>query len=98
MANAQEVEKVEQLLAMLKMAGTGPGLKDTVARALAEPGLFVYGEIVELPSIQQVGSQCMQVLGRSSVCVHCSLENRKLRMRAVSQTFSLNPLSMRCAG
>ena len=54
MASAHEVEKVEQLLAMLKMAGTGPGLKETVSRALAEPGLYVYGETVQLPSIQKV--------------------------------------------
>lgn len=51
---APELEKVEQQLAILKMAGKGPGLQDAVARALAEPGLFVYGELVQLPSIQQV--------------------------------------------
>ena len=42
-----EVEKVEQHLAILKMAGVGPGLGDAVSRALAEPNLFVYGEIVD---------------------------------------------------
>jgi hypothetical protein len=54
MATQQEVEKVEQQLAILKLVDTGPGLKDAALRALAEPGLFAYSELVEMPSIQKV--------------------------------------------
>lgn len=52
-----EKEKIEQVLALLKIAGTGPGLQDAVLRALAEPSLFVYGEVVALPNIQKVPHQ-----------------------------------------
>lgn len=54
MAGHAEQEKVEQALAILNIAGSGPSLENAVLRALAEPGLFVYGELVELPSMQQV--------------------------------------------
>jgi hypothetical protein len=59
MATQHELEKVEQQLAILKLTGTGPGLQDAVYRALSEPGLFVYGELVELASIRQVRA-CME--------------------------------------
>jgi hypothetical protein len=57
MAAQVEQERIEQVIAMLKIAGTGPGLQDAVLRALAEQSLFVYGEVVDLPNIQQVLNQ-----------------------------------------
>lgn len=45
--------KIEQFTVLLKMC-KGPGVEDAVQNALAAAGLFVYGELVCLPTMQQV--------------------------------------------
>lgn len=50
---ADDGSKMEQFLVLMRTA-KGSALGDVVSRAIAEPGLFVFGELVSLPSIQQV--------------------------------------------
>ena len=46
--------KIEQFTVLLKMC-KGPGVEDAVQNALGTAGLFAYGELVCLPTMQQVG-------------------------------------------
>jgi hypothetical protein len=50
---AQQNEKIEQYQALMKGC-KGGGLRDMVGKALAEPGLFAFGELVAMPNLQQV--------------------------------------------
>lgn len=76
-----QAEKVEQQLAILKMAGSGPGLQDAISRGLAEPALFVYGELVDVPAVQQV-RHLVRVLQPVLVSVRASAFECKLCIAA----------------
>ena len=65
MASQQELDKIQQQLTLLGLAKSAAGMEDAVKRALAEPGLFVYGELAGLPSMQQVRSFLQ--------CLHCNM-------------------------
>lgn len=45
--------KVEQYLLLAK-AARGLGLADLVSKATAEPGLFTFGELLDLPGVKEV--------------------------------------------
>lgn len=53
MESRAQNDKIEQFSALLKMC-KGPGVEDAVQKTLGSPGLFVYGEIFSLPTMQQV--------------------------------------------
>ena len=46
--------KVEQYL-LLARSAKGLALADLISKAVAEPGLFAFGELLSLPSVQEVG-------------------------------------------
>jgi COP9 signalosome complex subunit 7 len=49
----QQQELIEQFAVLLKMC-KGASVGDAVKKALQAPGLFVFGELVAMPAIQQV--------------------------------------------
>ncbi|GMH32783.1 hypothetical protein BSKO_00617 [Bryopsis sp. KO-2023] len=58
--------KIEQYLSMAKSA-SGSAVSEVIERALVEPGLFAFGELLELPSVRQLEtsdqSQWFELLG-----------------------------------
>lgn len=52
-AGQQQHELIEQFGVLLKMC-KGASTRDPVRKALESPGLFVFGELVSMPSLQQV--------------------------------------------
>lgn len=52
-AGQQQHELTEQFAVLLKMC-KGASTSDPVKKALESPGLFVFGELVSMPTVQQV--------------------------------------------
>ena len=53
--SALQNEKIEALLIMAKDK-TGRALEEIIDRVLSQPEIFVFGEFIELPNVQQVSS------------------------------------------
>ena len=53
---SSQSEKIEGMLIMAKDK-TGRALEDIIDRVLTQPQIFVFGEFLDLPNVQQLGSQ-----------------------------------------
>lgn len=54
---AGEDAKIQQFLLLAKGA-RGRGLADLIAKAIAEPGIFSFGELLDVPSVAEVRLRC----------------------------------------
>ena len=52
-------DKIEAMLIMAKDK-TGRALEDVIERVLSQPEIFVFGEFIDLPNVQQV-SRCFSL-------------------------------------
>jgi len=48
-----QTDKIEAMLIMAKDK-TGRALEDIIERVLSQPEIFVFGEFIDLPNVQQV--------------------------------------------
>lgn len=64
---AANSEKVEQFVLLAK-AARGLALVDLISKATAEPGMFSYGELLSLPSVQEAS----RLLDDRANCNTCS--------------------------
>lgn len=93
-------DKIEQFTVLLKMC-KGPGVEDAVQKALAATGLFVFGELVCLPTMQKVTTStdtqswfdlhgCLRPLRYGTIILRCLL----VQLKGSDHEVALNTLEL----
>ena len=54
-------DKIEAMIIMAK-GKTGRALEDVIDRILSQPEIFVFGEFIEMPNVQQVRNHLNTIL------------------------------------
>lgn len=92
--------KIEQFTVLLKMC-KGPGVEDAVTNSLAAAGLFAYGELACLPSMQQVAflvytsnQPAVTVHLRLIIVLHCVTCPCYMQLKGGDHDMALNTLEL----